>query len=590
MILNWKKWAVEYWPLVGAALCVVVVCVVRAATPHLPQDDTPTFLESAWLWSQGLGVSSLYLADLPADLAAKPEPQKLTWYAPGAVVALGLLMRAGLGQLAAYEVYMFVLTLVGWGGWLLAVRQFFWEVVRSSRALQVVLVTGPLLFTPIKDVDEYVIWAAIPWVGVLLTRLASGGFATNTALLCVLLAGCSVFCYQAVWFYMIAAVVGLFVVRGWWRRLVFLGCVGMSGLAVRMALSTVQGRPAEYLREALPLQDVVPLFFQALGQTTKIMFFLLFEPFMPTGPRRDLNLVEGFFSGLNFNGWMVVVIFFGLLSLSAWRLWRGRLGRGPAAVFGWYVVTACVLFLVMLAVASVLTHNTFYFTRMNYYFSHLIPCFYWAAGSGLLEQGRGLWRRVLRAGAALACLIVAATLLLPQRETPGKWNMLGHRPERSVKRELTPMIIYTDSKGKSKHRLDALTAPEGEFLRDPEVIIFTRTPTVLNFHLPDASGRYRAMRPLDYWQNAYSSKDVTVYFLIPDNEWQPESFFWYARHMPKQKEPIDDFLKELPGFEKMSFRLRVYRQTFDVYRARIPAGWRGADQTSRPLEVPTATP
>jgi len=250
-------------------VCACVVTIARLASPFEIGIDQAVQLEAAQRLVHGQGLTSTYFGSHPLDLSQPTIAERLTWFPPGFSLLMAGFFAAGLPLLTSLKIVYGVTTLVGWWGWavllqrlLTASRQPF---PPSQWSITAVAVLSPIFLTPSWTGTDPLLWAATPYVVMLLVgseRMSPQPAAV--AIIGLLVGALCWFRYAAV-FLVPASVLILWQVNGSNRarfvRHAAMFCLaallGIAPMAVNRPAESTQG-PAGYV-ESMVETDHVPL-------------------------------------------------------------------------------------------------------------------------------------------------------------------------------------------------------------------------------------------------------------------------------------------------------------------------------------------
>lgn len=160
------------------------LCFVRILAPVEMNWDEAVQLESAHRLVQGLGLTSTYFpppfdpVEISSNLLETPDPQLVTWWPPGYSLLVAGLLSVGLPLASALKVLFGATTLLGWLGWAILGSHFLARPLKLRSAKMPVnlllAVLLPIFYTPAWSGTDLFLWAAVPFVVLLLFRAEVG--------------------------------------------------------------------------------------------------------------------------------------------------------------------------------------------------------------------------------------------------------------------------------------------------------------------------------------------------------------------------------------------------------------------------------
>jgi len=155
-------------------VCACLMMLLRLTTAFEIGIDQAVQLEAAERLIRGLGLTSTYFGSHPLDLAQPTTAEYLTWFPPAFSIVMGGFLAMGIPLLTSLKTLYFVTTVIGWLGWAMVANRLFAPYVgageRLPSSVAIVAVMAPVFLTPSWSGTDVFLWAATPYVVLLLLR------------------------------------------------------------------------------------------------------------------------------------------------------------------------------------------------------------------------------------------------------------------------------------------------------------------------------------------------------------------------------------------------------------------------------------
>ena len=524
-----------------------------------------------------MGLTSSVFIEHPLDLAAEPQYQTMTWWAPGAPLVMGFLMKAGCGQQQALKLFLLASTFAGWAGWFFIAVKFLAPYLRVNVGVALVFCISPLLFTPSRDPDEMAMWALLPWLGACVALVTSRGWLSASILAGIFCAAGIVFCHVAALHFAAAVFAVCFLPVSWRRKMCALLAIVIPTGAAWFSLRWLLGGVPYLDHEPQGFSQRLGLIFDAVGATGLAPFLGLVDRLLPS---RVVVQLDDFAEQHALFGWLSLAMWLAL-GLAFLYLWRSRLARLTStlsvAFFFFSVVVGLPLLLV---ISSASTRNLYIFSREEGYYYALLPVWVFVlflvmAASDIGGRLRLAMNCVFLLFAAYVSLFYLTGFAAPVSKA--KSNIIGYSyagDELAAGRKNFAQAIFGDME------LDAL---EGE----PAGIVYSQHPQHYSLIHGMEKFDFRGGPLRSFWRQAHTSKAVTIYFILPEDV-PPMPLGHLLSTVADRSEhlPIPE-LKNLPGWRPLEGVVMEVGVPLRIYRADLPAGWRASELFSS--QPPAAT-
>lgn len=165
-----------------------LIIALRIFAPFEIGKDEGLQLQAAHRLVEGQGLTITHTILQPADIAESPTPIYLTWWPPALSLIVAGFLSTGMPLVGSLKIIYAITTLIGWTGWAIIACHLLSGPVRlKGRAYHIqVLIAAliPVFYTPIWDGTDIFLWAGVPFI-VLLCFNAG----TRQSYTCVMAAG-----------------------------------------------------------------------------------------------------------------------------------------------------------------------------------------------------------------------------------------------------------------------------------------------------------------------------------------------------------------------------------------------------------------
>jgi hypothetical protein len=162
-----------YWNdrpvVVVIAIAAVLLVGTRIIAPFRVGDDQAIQLEASQRLVKGLGLTTTktYPTD-SNDILVAPAPKYLTQWPPGFSVLVATFLYAGIPLPVALKSIYGIITLLGWIGWAIIISYFISRSVLHGKSVSwihlIIVALLPMVATPDWDGTDVFLWAGIPFV------------------------------------------------------------------------------------------------------------------------------------------------------------------------------------------------------------------------------------------------------------------------------------------------------------------------------------------------------------------------------------------------------------------------------------------
>ena len=568
------------WFLVCALASVLVVVATRMALPVLLENDSPVIFECAWRWSLGLGLTSSLFIEHPLNLADEPIYPTLTWWAPGAPLTLGLLLKLGFEQELSYRIYMLGTVLIGWAGWLAIARKYLSEFLSKNIFAGLIFSLLPLHFTPMRDPDEMAGWALLPWIAYSFAGILSTKWLV-ASVICGILSAVSIFYRNSCLHYVaVASFSMLFLPVTWKKKLLLFFIICGPSTLMWLTLDAIVDIAAEYLNsEPDSWTKKLFLFSDAMFHAGLVPILSIVYQLLPGNLSRDIKEYSDGYVDLVWINWFIWTALAVFIFSSCLKL-RIRYPQLASLVF--LLFSLVISFPLFLALVTISIDNSYYLTRNVMYYNILSVCWFFIGIiliASIPKQGNiiNFLTKIFS-----IYLIILSALALFSNTSKARKNIIGyHYKAKKFGNERLSFFLIS--------RTELQT---NIFREIPPGIVYTETPYYYTMLFPELGHKFRPLPYRTVWQKIYASKPVILYFITQEDSMPvPPDIFRVTARGKNNMAPIHE-LKLLPGWTRLPGTFKQHGKTCVLYRADIPAGWRGEslfnqEELSREEEAPS---
>lgn len=556
-------------------LSVLLVVTLRSLAPVAISFDQGIQILAAERFLTGQGLTTptnwgdeLSLEPNVLDISQPRRIQPHTVWPLGHSMQIALGLKAGLSLATSLKLLHLALTLIGWSGWwLMALPLLRQHPEPSFLRRLVVLVPSlalPLLFTPLWINLDAILWAAAPW---LFFALARGSEEPQGNIRWHFLAGgiagfAYAFRYASIALVLTSILLYLFAAMGgtkrWLRPPLFfaLGCLIAASPAILFNYFSGQSFTIpSALVETLhpPVQQILfHKIFPNLFCTLRPLLFWLPEQYVKPLlhspallPARALLAILFFATpwvichGRRFSGWLAI--------------------REPIAAACWLLPS-----IILINSAFTYVHHGIYLTAGRYYIACEPAAFLsWCLLACLPKPARFWERLVQRLTQGLLLLVLFAfSVRLLYLALPKK---VGSQLACVIGRSLTlpepiPSNAITNQQAPHKIALFALLA------QNRGSIAYTEDYGNYAYDRSILEDRVRRIQDPVYWQSAYTSQPITIFWLCPITPLNSEESKLVLG-------TEDEAFEAIPGFHQLQVVARFPEQGKIIYRSDLPAGF-----------------
>lgn len=562
------------WPLIALGLSALTIVTLRVSQPVALNYDGMALAETAWRFSQGKGLTCSLFMEHPQDLAQPVRYEPMTWWAPLAPLTIGWLVKLGLSLHDSHAVYYAFWMSVLWAGWILLAGKFLMPWLRLHPWCGALVALSPWFFTPLRDVDEIVVSALVPWIALAVALISNRRAIIGGLCASLLGMGLVLFCNQGTGLWAITFFVVLLVSPSWLSRTLLAGILILSLFTATAIKATItELLPAyaslmpvgawDFIKVAWTCAHIV-----GLAPLLAVTEFLLPEP------------MSEWFSQFHrkeiFPGLVTLLVF---LAAFVWYFLKWK--RGVSTLKS---LDGCSLFLAAVVClwpwfilgSDVIAGGQALLGKEESYYLLYLPTILFAVICVLSAQAPS--RKLIffnRLASVLTIYVAIFTVSGVLRETSrARVNIIGYsiQPNEWMRQNRWFLQAHPEDYDLS-------------LLRDqPAGIIYTGGTTkaaLLNEDLP------HSIRPVpmrSYWRSVYASEPVTLYFVLEEGK-APKPL-GMLKVLYKDKSEYSPPLRELfslPGWRQLEGEVYFYRseafdkpsrRTMRVYRCDLPAGWK----------------
>lgn len=149
-------------------ISALLITIGRIASPFEVGKDQSSQLEAAQRLVDGKGLTTTNdVSPVSFDITQNPQPKPLTWWPPGFSLLMAGLLFTGLPLLVALKSVFAVMTIVGWLGWAILASHFLSQPLtffgRSIPLHYLIAALLPIFCTPWWGGTDIFLWAGIPF-------------------------------------------------------------------------------------------------------------------------------------------------------------------------------------------------------------------------------------------------------------------------------------------------------------------------------------------------------------------------------------------------------------------------------------------
>lgn len=500
----------------------------RLNTQQFVMWDTGVQMNSAAYFLNGQGLLNDYFAIPDPDISRLPQPTVLTWFPPTFSIVVAKLRSWGFSSGTALRILYTVAALIGWAGWgCIFLRMVSKHPNHNVLLLPVYVLLAfllPLAFTPWPTGTDIFLWAGTAWV-ILLSYRALTLQERPLAMLCGIGVIIGVLCsvrwasaFLGIYVFLSIAQESFLRRKLLWKELIAL-CVGfampMTPLMLFMFQSNANGSESvvQASHTFAEVLDALKRTLMGLPKTGVLLSFPQFETLREyLQPYPSLLCLLGLAVPALF-----VVIYCYLLKQA-----RRRVGVDSPAL--WHALALCLVSLSLITFLSVSTacmiQKSYGFVSDGRYYlpAYLAGVFLLCYLSNAPSVGR-----LLKIGAIglLAWFTFYHSFVRNIAAGEQPYYSTLHKSQFEF---LAPRYWYGRFHEFFAYNQPAISclygqdaAPEVAAIAKayPEAVIFCEFQPYYIFE--NANPAMRSIPELAYWQNAYTSKPLTVFWVLVDS-------------------------------------------------------------------------
>jgi len=551
------------WYVALFIISVLTVIVVRLREPlYLAYLwDTVALMETAHRLSNGLGLtSSLFTID-SHDLSEITKYQTMNWWAPLTPYILSIFLMIGLEDEMALKLFFSLSILLGWTGWLYLSLRCFNTMLLKNWPIALFFSLMPLAFTRIKDADEFLAWALLPWVAISLSYLFGGNIKLGIFLNFLTCAVILFSCYFG-WFYIAASLITIVFYPARIRQKFFALVIILPLLTLSYKILTfVNGGYPPYLsQESIKLTAILPLCFSAIQQSGLYPIITYVDALLPSSLISiiiRLNEVP-----LSFIISLITYLILGVIVLFSLGKSSSQAALKSNLLFLSLVFLGLPVFLLFNTIKN---QNFFNYMTWQSYYSNLVPLVYFLFISLFTVFQNHQKLRIICNVIIIPItffLLISLTTFFSDGPSRGKAMIVGYsfKGDEALRyRNNIYEIIPND------FDISVLDS-------EPPGIVYSIFPHFISLVNKKSPHTIRTTGNRSYWKNAFASKDTYLYFILPEGQEPAPISHLLITFQDADRHSMPELLK-LPGWQALEYRVTEYGGSKVIYKATLPSGW-----------------
>jgi hypothetical protein len=565
----------ENWPLVLFALSILSFVIFRATQSVFLNYDGMALAEAAWRYSQGLGLTSSLFVEHSQDISEPAVKKVLTWWAPMAPITVGTLVKWGMSLSEAHTAYYTFWLFVLWSGWFFITARYLADWLCSHNFVALVLAFSPWFFTPQRDIDEIAFTALIPWTAISVTLLSQGKMLSGCLLTGLLTFGCIIFCNQAVGLAFVTMMIVLAVGKGALLKLTAAISVGVAIFAGLFVKKLLSASTPEYITPTFEsISGLLSLAFSYANNIGVAPLLAVTDFILPMFVTSHLTEIhnKGFLPGL-----ITLLFFLCLLCFITLKIKKNSRLQDTRAVLVLYLTALVCLWPFFILTSDLFLPGEQRLGNEKPYYLQAVPLVLFLMPLALLCFFNNSHLRFLNKSAAvfLIYIIVFTISGLNANISRARENIFGYNFKKTQWMKHNDWLIQLQDKD---YDLSAL-------IGQPPGIVFSSGTTKMALVNKNSPHEIRPVPLRSYWRKAYTSKPVTLYFILEESK--PPKPLGILKATVKDRSEYSPPLRELlalPGWRMIEGEIKFCRthdlkgitcKEMRIYRADLPAGWRG---------------
>lgn len=509
-------------------ISALLITIGRIASPFEVGKDQSTQLEAAQRLVDGKGLTTTNDV-LPAslDITQNPQPKPLTWWPPAFSLIMAALLFTGLPLLVALKSVFAFITVVGWLGWAILASHFLSQPLtffgRSIPLHYLIAALLPVFCTPWWGGTDIFLWAGIPFFFFLLIKTGTERAARWAALAGLLFGAIYSIRYAGVFLGFTAFLIILLVNYPNIKRLItssvsfvlssllFIVPITVYNFQARSTIAVTQMEDLSMEAHTFGLMESIEAVFRSLPMASNLIFgFPIFEQAVYITNSILLEYVFGIFC-------LLILLAVPLVLL---KNRNSETQSGMALGFSLFPLS-------LVAFLSALTLFNFGdFMGVRRYYEPMGLCFIFIFYEiGGKEAFNNYFKTIAKGFVTIFVLYLLVFLpvltFVPQRGDFVVSLVLGYTPANNTRYRSTSLgigfpgnIIYS-SKEKSRQKLKEL------YEANPQAIFFVEEYGYFIYDGfqdgPSPGNLLRVWHRKAYWEQAYTSKPVKVFWVIEKN-------------------------------------------------------------------------
>jgi len=565
----------DQWPLFIFALSIVSFVAFRSTQAVFLNYDGMALAEAAWRYSQGLGLTSSLFVEHSLDISEPAVRKVLTWWAPMAPITVGTLVKWGMSLSEAHTAYYTFWLFVLWSGWFFITARYLAGWLRLHPFVALLIAFSPWYFSPQRDIDEIVMNALIPWATVSVVLLHRDKVFYGSALAASVCFVTAIYCNQAVGLIFITLLAILAVANKPSAKLFGAATLVIAFVASWIMKKSLSAASPEYLRPTFEsFTDLLSLAFK-YANIIGIAPLLCITDFVL--PISVTHFLTGLHEKERIPGLITIIVLLFVLCYLVFKIKKNLASGDSLSAWVFYLATIlCVWPLFIITCDLFLPGEQRLGKEKPYYLTSVPAVLFLTAGVlAVLFKNSRLKTCNKLAGVFFVYMTVFTLTGLCAPVSRAGENINGYKFKKNQWMKNDDCLIQLE-----QHDYDL-----GALEEQPQGVVFSSGTAKMALANKNSKHEIRPVPLRSYWRKAYSSRPVTLYFIL--EEGRPPKPLGILKATTKDRSEYSPPLKELfglPGWRMIEGEVKFCRtystkgivcRKMRIYRADIPAGWRG---------------
>jgi hypothetical protein len=500
-------------------IAAVLLTAARAVAPFEVGKDQSAQLEVALRLVRGYGLTTTETSPRGSfDITEPPSSKTLTSWPPGFSILISALLALGLPLLLSLKLFYSAATLIGWLGWAILASNLLADPLkvgqRTYRVNLLLAILLPIFLTPWWSGTDIILWAGLPFVFLWLCKAEkSSRYIAFAALLFGVL-----YSVRYASLFILPATVAILLqlsfpnIKIFLRRLlVFL--TAASTVIVPVTLYVWLNAPpsaasidtADLLTSPAGLSQTLTVILESLPATTNVV---LGHPVL----EQLVYLIDA--------RWFIFSV--GLLSflvILSWPILLGIFGKRRSKES---LLAGMPLALVLFLGALVFANQTYALAVRRYYeplvLVGIFISYKLATLSNLPKLFRAIHSLIILTLLAYLALYLPALAFASERNVVFVASVLGYTPSRNPKYQTTSTNIHYPSFQLYSRMENARNRVKQLYKEKPDALFYVEEYGYFIYDGfadgPTPGKSFRVFPRIDFWQHAYTSKPVEVFWIL----------------------------------------------------------------------------